>query len=324
MEFKDYYATMGVPRTATADEIKRAYRKLARKYHPDVSKEPNAEEKFKEVQEAYEVLKDPKKREAYNQLGSDWKSGQDFRPPPNWQGFEGFDMGGGQHEFTGEDLGGFSDFFESIFGARPRHAGAGRAHHRGFDREFSQRGSDQHAKISVPLEDAYNGASRSIQLQMPEVDEHGRVHPKLRTLKVTIPKGVVSGQQLRLAQQGAPGMGQAPAGDLYLEIEIEPHRLFTLQGHDVYLTLPLAPWEAALGAKVQVPTLGGAVDLKIAPNSQAGQKLRLKGRGMPSKAAPGDQYVLLQILTPPANTDKQKALYEQMAKEMPFNPRENG
>lgn len=318
MEFKDYYTTLGVSRTATADEIKRAYRKLARKYHPDVSKEANAEDKFKEVQEAYEVLKDTKKREAYDQLGSNWKNGQDFRPPPGWQGFSDFGGNGQGSRFQEEDLGGFSDFFESIFGGGgARHAG-GRHRHQ----EFNQRGGDQHAKIGVALSEAYNGASKTIHLQVPEMNANGQMHQKTRTLKITIPKGVVSGQQLRLAGQGMPGVGRGPAGDLYLEMDIQPDRSFTLEGHDVYLTLPITPWEAALGAKVTVPTLGGSVEMKIAPGSQSGQKLRLKGRGLPVKPTPGDQYVLLQILTPPAKTEAQKAMYETMAKEMPFNPRE--
>lgn len=319
MEYKDYYATMGVSRTATPDEIKRSYRKLARKYHPDVSKEPNAEEKFKEVQEAYEVLKDPKKREAYNQLGSQWKTGQEFRPPPGWQTYTDFGEGGSA--FEGADLGGFSDFFESIFGRGGRRAEGfqGRRSHA----EFRQQGRDEHAKISISLEEAYHGGTKTIHLQIPQVDVNGQVHHQTRTLKITIPKGVISGQQLRLANQGAPGIGGGPAGDLYLEMEIEPHRLFTLQGRDVYLTLPITPWEAALGAKVTVPTLGGSVDMKIASNAQSGQKLRLKGRGLPGKPQEGDQYVLLQILTPPAQTDAQRALYEKMAQEMPFNPRQN-
>lgn len=317
MEYKDYYATLGVSRTASADDIKRSYRKLARKYHPDVSKEPNAEAKFKEVQEAYEVLKDSKKREAYDQLGTQWQGGQEFRPPPGWQGTSTGGFQGGGVNFEG-DLGGFSDFFESIFGGSQRQGRARSAHQH---REFSQRGGDQHAKISISLEDAYHGATKSINLQTQESDARGHIHNKTRTLKINIPKGVTNGQQLRLAQQGVPGIN-APAGDLYLEIHIEPHRLFTLEGKDIYLTLPITPWEAALGAKVTVPTLGGPVDMKIAPSSQSGQKLRLKGRGLPSKAAPGDQYVLLQILTPPAKTDAQRVLYEKMAQEMPYNPRE--
>lgn len=310
MEYKDYYAALGIKRDASADEIKRVYRKLARKYHPDVSKEANAEEKFKEVQEAYEVLKDPQKRAAYDQLGSQWQGGQEFRPPPDWQGFAG--------GFESADLGGFSDFFENIFGGgRARSA----AHRQGFG-GFQRRGEDQHAKIMISLEDAYHGAAKTIQLQVPEVDAQGRVQPKNRTLKITIPKGVVSGQQLRLASQGSPGMGGGPPGDLFLEMEIQPHRLFTLQDHDVYLTLPITPWEAALGAKVTVPTLGGKVGMTIAAGSQAGQKLRLKGRGLPTKSGAGDQYALLQIVTPPIKTDSDRAFYQKMAQEMPFDPRE--
>lgn len=313
MEYKDYYKILGVSRTASDDEIKRSYRKLARKYHPDVSKETNAEEQFKAVQEAYEVLKDKKKREAYDQLGSHWKSGQDFRPPPNWQGFD-FQSGG----FEQEDMGGFSDFFANIFGGGARTQGGFHRAHRG---PFAQRGQDQHAKIAVTLEEAFHGGSKTIHLQVPERDATGHMHHATRTLKITIPAGTVPGQQLRLAKQGMPGIGSGHAGDLFLEIDIEPHKLFTLQGHDVYLTVPITPWEAALGAKINLPTLAGPVDLKIAAGSQAGQKLRLKGRGLPHKRHPGDQYVLLQIVTPPAKTDADKALYEKMAQTMPFNPR---
>lgn len=313
MEYKDYYKVLGVERAAKPDDIKHAYRKLARKYHPDVSKEKNAEEHFKEVQEAYEVLKDPKKREAYDTLGSQWKNGQDFRPPPNWQGFGGFDGG----QFNEDDLGGFSDFFSSIFGQAKQ--GGGRRSHQ----PFQQRGQDEHAKIAITLEEAFHGGSKTIHFQVPEMDAHGRMRQATRTLKITIPSGVVSGQQLRLAKQGGPGMGGGPAGDLYLELDIQPHHLFTVEGHDIYLTLPITPWEAALGAKVTVPTLKGPVDMKIAPGSQAGQKLRLKGRGLPTKTAHGDQYALLQIVTPDAKTDADRALYEKMAEEMPFNPRKN-
>lgn len=314
MEYKDYYKVLGVARNAKEDEIKRVYRKLARKYHPDVSKEANAEEKFKEVQEAYEVLKDAKKREAYDQLGSNWKSGQEFRPPPNWHGFSGFSDAGAGGGFDEADLGGFSDFFSSIFGGGRR-----QSHHRG--RHMDQQGSDQHAKITITLQEAYQGGSKTIQLHVPEVDAHGQVRQHTRTLKITIPKGVVSGQQLRLARQGNPGMGNGPPGDLYLEMDIAPDHLFKVEGRDVYLTLPITPWEAALGAKIKVPTLGGSVDLKISPGSQTGQKLRLKERGLPGKTA-GDQYVLLQIFTPPAQTDTQRALYEKMALELPYNPRD--
>lgn len=322
MEYKDYYKILGVSRDAKEDEIKKSYRKLARKYHPDVTKEADrahAEEQFKAVQEAYEVLKDAKKRAAYDQLGSNWQSGQEFRPPPNWQGFSGFGDAGGF-----EDLGGggadFSDFFASIFGG-------GRARQGGFHRagrgEFSQRGQDESAKIAVSLSEAFHGGTKTVRLQVHEMDSQGQPHAKIRTLKITIPKGVVSGQQLRLAQQGSPGIGKGPAGDLFLEIEVTPDSVFTLQGRDIYLTLPVTPWEAALGATVKVPTLAGPVEMKIASGAQAGQKLRLKGRGLPGNPSAGDQYILLQIVTPPAHTDAQRALYEKMAQEMPFDPRKH-
>ncbi len=320
MDYKDYYTILGVSRTATPDEIKRAYRKLARKYHPDVSKEKNAEEQFKSLQEAYEVLKDPKKREAYDQLGSQWKSGQDFKPPPNWQGFSGFDGAG----FSDENVhvGGFSDFFESIFGGgRFQQSGAHRQQTQ--QTAFRQPGRDEHAKIAISLEEAFHGGSKTVHLQVPEMDARGRAHQVTRTLKITIPAGITSGQQLRLAKQGTPGTGGGSPGDLYLAMEIQPHPIFTLQDRDIYLTLPITPWEAALGSKITVPTLGGSVDLKITPGSQAGQKLRLKERGLPGKPVAGDQYVVLQIYAPPATTEAQRALYEKMAQEMPVNPRKN-
>lgn len=319
MEYKDYYQILSVDRKASADDIKQAYRRLARKYHPDVSKEANAEEQFKNVQEAYEVLKDPEKRTAYDQLGSNWKAGQEFRPPPGWeQGNTRFhtSQGGG---FSEEDLGGFSDFFANIFGGS----------HGGFHQQrqgqgfggFKQRGADQHAKVAITLDEAYHGTNRTLQMQVPEVNAQGQVHHALKTIKVTIPAGATPGQQLRLAGQGAPGVGGAPAGDLYLIVDIQPHSLYTLKNHDIYLTLPVTPWEAALGADIKVPTLGGVVGMKLAAGSQSGQKLRLKGRGMPGKPHAGDQYVVLQIQTPPAQTDEQRQLYEKMATSMPFNPR---
>ena len=320
MEFKDYYAILGLTREASEDAIKKSYRKLARKYHPDVSKEPQAEERFKEVQEAYEVLKDPQKRGAYDQLGANWKGGQDFRPPPGWQSSGGF-----EDAFAGQgadDLGGFSDFFSMLFGRQARGGMGGfqQRHQQQFGGGFQGRehhpGQDQKAKIQISLEDSYQGGSKTIQLQVPTADARGRVQYGQRTLKVNIPKGITSGQQLRLAGQGSNG------GDLFLEIELQPHRLFTLQGHDIYLTLPITPWEAALGTKIAVPTLGGKVELKLAPGSQGGQKLRLKNRGLPAKPQAGDQFVVLQIHTPPATTEAQRAVYEQMAKELPFNPRE--
>ena len=316
MEYKDYYAVLGVDRKASADDIKRAYRRLARKYHPDVSKEKNAEDQFKNLQEAYEVLKDPEKRNAYDQLGSQWKSGQEFRPPPNWEGAQS--AGGGRQTFTEEDLGGFSDFFANLFGGGMH----GHARQGGFE-GFAQRGHDQRAAVSITLEEAFRGTSKTFQLQIPEIDAAGNMHASMRTLKVNIPAGAYQGQQLRLAKQGGPGVGHAPAGDLYLEIDVQPHPFFSLQNRDVYITLPIAPWEAALGADIKVPTLAGPVGLKLVPGSQAGQKLRLKGRGMPGKNHTGDQYAILQILTPPAATSEQRQLYEKMAQVMPFNPRKD-
>jgi curved DNA-binding protein len=312
MEYKDYYQIMGVKRDASQDEIKRAYRKLARKYHPDVSKERNAEAKFKELGEAHEVLKDPQKRAAYDQLGSQWKAGQEFRPPPNWQGgFEFHDIGGGA------DIGGFSDFFETLFGGAARRPGAAGA--RG-SRDFRRRGEDHHARVVVELADSYRGATRSITLQVPQVDERGRVGTRPRTLSVKIPQGIRQGQQIRLAGQGGAGFGGGEAGDLYLEVEFSPHGRYRVDGADVYLDLPVAPWEAALGATVEVPTPAGAVELKVPPNSQSGKKLRLKGRGIPAKP-PGDLYVVLQVVLPPADSERQRRAWEQMQREFAFNPR---
>ena len=315
MEYKDYYDIMGVKKDATQDEIKRTYRKLARKYHPDVSQESDAETKFKEVGEAYEVLKDPEKRTAYDQLGSQWQGGQDFHPPPGWDA--GFEFSGGGWDEGGPDLGGFSDFFESLYGRGYSRAGPDGARGR---QSFLMRGEDHHAKVIVALEDSYKGASRSITLQMPEVTADGHITTKNRTLNVRIPKGVRQGQQIRLAGQGGAGHGGAEAGDLYLEIEFSPNSKYRVDGADVYLDLPLAPWEAALGAKVKVPTPAGSIDLKVPPNSQAGKKLRLKGRGIPARQA-GDFYVVLQIALPPADKEENRKIYEQMKQEFSFNPR---
>jgi curved DNA-binding protein len=314
MQFKDYYEVLGIDRKASQDDIKHAYRRMARKFHPDVSKEPQAEEKFKNVQEAYEVLKDPEKRAAYDQLGSNWKQGQEFRPPPDWGRSTHFGTGHTEG-FSEENLGGFSDFFANLFGqARSRSRGEDFA-------GFKQRGHDQHAKINITLEEAYHGATKMLQMQIPEIDASGQIQQSLRTIKVMIPPGAIQGQQLRLAKQGGSGLGGADAGDLYLEIEIQPHPVFSLKGHDVYLTLPVTPWEAALGADIKIPTLGGRVGLKVSPGSQTGQQLRLKGRGLPSKTKIGDQYAILQIYTPPAHNEEQRKLYENMAQVIPYNPR---
>ena len=311
MEFRDYYKIMGVARDATQDEIKRSYRKLARKYHPDVSKEAGAEERFKELGEAYEVLKDPEKRAAYDQLGANWQQGQEFRPPPDWDA--GFEFRGGGYTGGGPDI--HSDFFEELFGRHYADAGGG-AQRRGF----RMRGEDHHAKVMVGVEDSFNGSTRSISLRVPEVTEDGHVVTRERTLNVRIPKGIRPGQQIRLAGQGGPGMGGGESGDLYLEVEFSEHPYFRVEGADVYVDLPVAPWEAALGSSVKAPTPTGTVDLKIPANSNQGMKLRLKVRGLPGKV-PGDLYMVLQISLPPADTDAAKALYEQMQEQLGFNPR---
>jgi curved DNA-binding protein len=307
VEFKDYYQVMGVARDATEAQIKQAYRKLARKYHPDVSKEKGAEARFKEVGEAYEVLKNPEKRAAYDQLGKDFRPGQDFRPPPNWDsGFEFSGAGGGGGNAD------YSDFFESLFGAQARAGGSrGNLH--------PERGEDHHAKVLLDVEASLNGGSRAFTLRIPEIDESGRLVTKERTLNVQVPKGILAGQQIRLAGQGGRAHGSA-AGDLYIEVEFHPHRLYRVDGRDLSLELPVAPWEAALGATVQTPTPTGMVELKIPPGSRAGSKLRLKRRGIPANP-PGDFYVILQIALPPASDEKARAAYAALAAALPFNPR---
>jgi curved DNA-binding protein len=309
MEFKDYYAALGVERTATQDEIKRAYRKLARKYHPDVSKEADAEARFKEVSEAYEALGDVEKRAAYDELGKQWKGGREFRPPPNWDA--GF-------EFSGADFGeagpfDHSDFFEALFGRR---AGHGRTR----QGPLHAAGEDHHAKVLIDLEDAYRGARRSISLRLPGVDANGHVTLQERQLDVSIPRGIREGQHLRLAGQGGPGLGGGPAGDLYLEIALKPHPHFRVDGRDVYLDLPVAPWEAALGATVTARTPDSTVELTVPRGSAAGQRLRLKGKGLPGNP-PGDLYAVLAIALPPADTPAAQEAYRAMARAFNFNPR---
>jgi curved DNA-binding protein len=307
VEFKDYYKVMGVARDATEAQIKQAYRKLARKYHPDVSKEKDAEARFKEVGEAYEVLKNAEKRAAYDQLGQR-RPGEEFRPPPNWDA--GFEFSG-----AGPGNSAYSDFFESLFGAQTRGRGGG-----GGGGGGSGSGEDHHAKVTLDLEASLNGGSRSFTLSMPEFDADGRLVARERVLNVQIPKGVLAGQQIRLAGQGARPAGGGAPGDLFIEVEFRPHSLYRVEGRDLTLELPVAPWEAALGATVQTPTPGGRVDLKIPAASHAGSKLRLKGRGIPGNPA-GDFYVILQIVLPPADNDPAKAAYAAMAAALPFDPR---
>jgi len=311
VEFKDYYKVMGLARDASQDEIKRAYRKLARQYHPDVSKEADAEARFKEVGEAYEVLKDPEKRAAYDKLGAEWQSGEDFRPPPNWDA--GFEFQGGG--FTGTEAEGFSDFFEELFG---QHGGHGSYSYRSH---VNAQGQDHHAKVEIDLDDAFHDTTRRIVLQAPEVDKEGHLRLRKRTLNIKIPKGIKEGQQIRLAGQGSPGMGSGAKGDLYLEVHFKPHPLYTIEGRDLHMQLPITPWEAALGATVQAPTPAGNVDLKIPAGSNSGNKLRLKGRGIPGKP-PGDIYITLSVVVPSAESEEARALYQEMATRLAFNPRE--
>jgi curved DNA-binding protein len=314
MKFRDYYETLGVARGATEAEIKAAYRKLARKYHPDVNKEAGAEDQFKEIGEAYAVLKDTEKRAAYDRFGSNWKNGQDFSPPPNWnEGFEYADS-----SFGGGYEGGQSDFFESLFG-RGAHRQGGQGSHPRQGMNF--KGQDHHAKILIDIADAYNGAKRTIALHMPTQDASGHVTTQERKLDVSIPKGIKAGQNLRLSGQGGPGMGEGGPGDLYLEIDFHPDPIYRIDGKDVYLDLPLAPWEAALGTTVNVPTpAGSALELKIPAGTVASRKMRLKGKGIPSKEA-GDLYVVPTIVLPSAQTDAQKEAYQTLAKAFDFNPR---
>lgn len=311
MEYKDYYKVMGLERGAGQDDIKRAYRKLARKYHPDVSKEPDAEERFKELGEAYEVLKDPEKRAAYDQLGSNWQAGQDFHTPPNWERhFEFYSSGAG-----GAGMHDFSDFFNELFG---RGGGAGAGAGRGFG--FNRPVSDRHARMEIALEDAIYGAVRTLSLQTPEYDPQGQGRLVNHTLKVKIPKGIREGQQIRLAGQGGHSPGQDKAGDLYLEVYFKSHPTYRVEGSDLHMQLPITPWEAALGAKVPVPTPMGKVDMKIPEGSSSGRTLRIKGRGIPAQP-PGDLYVALKVVVPPADSEQARSLYEEMARKLAFNPR---
>lgn len=308
MKFKDYYKTLGVARDATAEDLKKALRKLARKYHPDVSKEADAQLRMQEVNEAYAVLSDPEKRAAYDQLGSGHQPGQEFRPPPDWDA--GFEFSG--RGFSPQEAAGYSDFFSELFGRMGgTHAG------------FRARGEDHHAKVLLDLEDAFSGATRQIALRVPQMDSHGRVQLVPRTLKVKIPVGVRAGQVIRLAGQGAPGVGGAAAGDLLLEVQFKPHPRFRADGRDLHLSLPLAPWEAALGSLVTVDLPHGSVKVRIPEGAQSGKSLRVRGKGIPGDP-PGDLLLDLQVVLPPADTAKARELYETMARELAFEPRRAG
>ena len=312
MKYKDYYEILGVARDASDEDIRKAYRKLARKYHPDVSKEANAEERFKEIGEAYEVLKDKDKRAAYDRLGRH-RPGEEFRPPPDWTDEFARGFGGARGGFAEEvDL---SDLFSELFGG----AGArGRARGRGF----AMPGQDYEATVQLTLEEAARGTEVSLNLNVPEYDAEGMPRRVPRTATVRIPKGATDGQKLRVPGKGGPGVNGGPAGALYLDIRLRPHRLFRPSGHDLYLELPVAPWEAALGASVEVPTLNGKVRLRIAPGSRAGQQLRLAGKGLPRPGGGhGDLYAVLQVVTPSAVSARERELYEELARVSNFDPR---
>ncbi|HET8608343.1 MAG TPA: DnaJ C-terminal domain-containing protein [Burkholderiales bacterium] len=315
MKYQDYYKILGVERNASADDIKKAYRRLARKYHPDVSKEKDAEERFKEVGEAYEVLKDPEKRAAYDNLGSSYQPGQDFRPPPDWEqqyasGQQFSDAG-----FSEADL---AEFLAQMFGGR--HA-AGGPRTRGA--QFAMRGEDYEAAIDLTLDEANHGTEAELHLQVPEVDTQGRLTRQAKTIRVRIPKGVTDGQRMRVPGKGGPGMNGGPSGALYLSIHLKPHPLFKPHGHDLYIDVPIAPWEAALGTSAEVPTLDGRVRVKIPAGARSGQKLRIAGRGLPKpgNASAGDLYALLQIAVPQALSEAERGLYERLRDASDFNPR---
>jgi curved DNA-binding protein len=314
VEYKDYYQTLGVPKTATEEEIKKAYRKLVRKYHPDVSKEADAQQKTQELNEAYGVLGDAEKRAAYDELGRghQYRAGQEFRPPPDWgRGFGNGGAGAGPGGFGGDAMG--SDFFADLFANL---GGGGRRR-----QQAPRRGEDSHASIAIDLGDSYTGATRTISLMVAERDAHDRIVTRERNLSVNIPKGVTAGQQLRLSGQGQPGA--AGPGDLYLEIQFRPNARYRIDGRDVYETVPVAPWELALGGEIEVGTPSGKVTVTVPAGSQSGRKLRLRGRGIPGKEA-GDLYLLLEVVLPPANTEQAREVYRTMARELAFNPRAAG
>jgi curved DNA-binding protein len=305
VDYKDYYQTLGVEKTASQADIKKAYRKLVRQYHPDVSKHKDADAKTKELNEAYDVLGDAEKRAAYDELGRSPRSAQGgFQPPPDW---------GTQFDFNGAEG---NDFFNDLFahvgrGSRAGGAGAG----------FRAAGEDIHASITVDLRDIYQGAARTISLRVPQHDAQGRTVMQDKTLSVNIPKGVTPGQQLRLSGQGHAGLGGGAAGDLYLEIGLNADPRYRVEGTNVYEDVPVTPWEAALGASISVPTPSGTVEVTVPPGSQSGRKLRLKGRGIPA-AQPGDLYLMLNVVLPPAASPRARELYEAMARDLAFNPRE--
>lgn len=326
MEGMDYYRVLGVPPAANADELKKAFRKLARKYHPDLSREPGAENRMKEVNEAFSVLSDPGKRAAYDQLslnasrkagaaGAKGKAGaarqSEFKPPP-WQSASSY----AHSKSASEEPASFTDFFSELFGAgssktQPFRSGASRR----------RRGEDHHASVLLDINDAYRGGVKPVSLRLPREETLGHITMVERTININIPRGVHQGQTIRLAGQGKPGLLGGQPGDLYLEVQFNPHPRYRIEGRDVYAVLPIAPWEAALGATIKAPVPGGTIEVQIPANSQSGRKLRLKGKGIPAQT-PGDLYMVLEIVLPPADNIKARQLYQAMAHDLAFNPRQ--
>lgn len=326
VQFQDYYDVLGVPRTASQGDIKKAYRKLARKYHPDVAKEAGTEDKFKQLVEAYEVLKSPETRKKYDALGANWRTGQEFTPPPGWENARFHSGGSGARApgfGFGDQQGGFSDFFETLFGDGLGGEAAGPQRGRGRPVEWSMRGADHEAEITVPLEDCHRGRHTSISLQTAELDQSGQIRRGTKSYAVDIPRGVTDGSRIRLTGQGGKGQGGGPPGDLYLRMRVAPHRVFKLKGHDLVTSLPISPWEAALGTRVPVPTLDGDASLTIPPGTQGGQRLRLRGKGLArrKKGEAGDLYAEIQIRIPKHLDDKERTLFEELSKQSEFDPR---
>jgi curved DNA-binding protein len=337
VKYKDYYETLGVDRSASQDDIHNAYRKLARTYHPDVNQSEEAEQKFKEISEAYEVLKDPEKRRKYDTLGANYQEGDEFRPPPGWEAFRDAGRGGGGYRQTfsfgdlggegfdffggGSRGGGFSDFFESLFGSafggfggEPGGATAGPG-------TWGAKGEDHEAEVSISLEDAYHGGKKTLALEKQETDGAGRVHSRTRNYEVKIPPGINDGERLRLSGQGGSGPAGGKKGDLYLRIRIQPHSTFRVHGPDLETDVPITPSEAVLGAKVSVPIVGGTASITIPPGTQSGKRFRLKGKGLRKQHGRGDLYAVMKIVVPTRPTDDERELYEKLQKRSAFKPR---
>ena len=323
VKYQDYYEVLGISRTASQEDVQKAYRKLARKYHPDINKSKGAEEQFKQVGEAYEALKDPEKRKRYDRLGADWQAGEDFTPPPGWNFKTGTSSGTGGFRF--EDFGesGFSDFFDVLFGDKPGGFRSGfHRKSRSGGENLSMKGEDQEVEITIPLEDAFRGARKSISLEIRETDASGQTKRSTKIFEVTIPPGTTNRQRLRLAGQGGKGSGGGPAGDLYLKVKIAPHPVFKVKGRDLETDVPVTPWEAALGASIEIPTVDGKASIKLPPGIQGEKRIRLRGKGFSRKnASPGHLYAVIRIEVPKNLSSEEKELFEKLSRVSSFRPR---